>query len=118
MGSGKIAGMTKESPQKRYWRIEGYDSTEKIFEKRIPISQIGENKLQDLLRALTAKASLTYNEIVGAYANRGTEIANDLLEVHRDGPYPRFACGTNPHFYVCIVDEDGKVWHPTLPVGL
>jgi hypothetical protein len=67
-----------------------------------------------LLRALTAKAGLDYREIVGAYARRRTKIANDLLEVRRDGPYQHFWCGNNPHFEVVLVDENGKPCRPTL----
>ena len=108
----------KPLSKNRYWRIRGYDSTEPIFQKCIPISQIGEKQLQDLLRALTAKAGLTYDEIVGAYATRRTKIANDLLEVHRDGPYPHFWCGTNPHFDACVVDENGKVCRPPFDLSV
>lgn len=105
----------KPPGKRRYWRIQGHDSTEITYERRIPIGQLSEKQLQELLKALTAKAGLTYDEIVGAYATRRTEIANDLLQVHRDRPNPHFWCGNNPYFDACVVDEDGKVYRPKLP---
>jgi hypothetical protein len=60
-------------------------------------------------KTLAAKAGLTQDEIVGAYAKRGTKIANDLLIVHKDSAYPTFWCGSNPHFAVSVVDETGKI---------
>jgi hypothetical protein len=98
-----------------YWRLQGFDSDRLIFEKKVLIGAFTNNQIRDLLRALTAKASLTYEEIVGAYAKRKTQIANDLLEVHQDGPYSAFSCGSNPHFVADVVDADGKVQRPRLP---
>jgi hypothetical protein len=46
---------------------------------------------------------------------RKTGVSNDLLEVHRDGPYTIFSCGMNPHFMAEIVDADGKIQRPRLP---
>jgi hypothetical protein len=56
-----------------------------------------------LLKALAAKAGLGFDEIVGAYAKRRTKIANNLLEVQREGPHAIFMCGSNPHFIASIV---------------
>jgi hypothetical protein len=55
-----------------------------------------------MLMALTAKAALSYDEIVDAYATRRTKIANDHLRVHKDGPLPTFYCGSNPHFIASV----------------
>jgi hypothetical protein len=52
---------------------------------------------------LTAKAGLSFDEIVGACAKRRTKIANEHLQVQRDGPYPVFMCGSNPHFIASIL---------------
>ena len=100
--------------KQRYWRIRGYESTTVIFEKIVPTGQITTEQIQDLLRALAAKDGLSYEEILGAYAKRGTRIANDLLLVHRDGPYQHFWCGHAPYFEACLIDENGKVCRPTL----
>jgi len=93
----------------RYWLIRGYDSFDTIFEMKVKLGQFTRRQIEDLLRALAAKAGLTYQEIVGAYATRRSQIANNLLEVSSDPKYPSYRCGTNPHFTASIVDEDGKI---------
>jgi len=93
---------------KKQWRIRGYDSTTPIYERRVDSGQLTERQLRALLMALTAKAGLTFDEIVGAYATRRSKIANDFLHVHRDGPFPRFMCGDNPYFIADIVDADDQ----------
>jgi hypothetical protein len=99
---------------KRYWLIQGYDGLETIFKTKVGIGQFTSDQIQDLLKALTAKMGLTCDEIVGAYAKRGTKIANDLLAVHHD--FPTYMCGSTPVFTASIVDESGKIIpKPKLP---
>ncbi len=101
---------------KLYWLIRGYDSTKLIFERIVDLGQITENQMAHLLQALVSKASLSHYEIVGAYAKRGTKIANDHLLVHKDFAYPTFMCGSNPHFVASVTDENGKITrHPNAP---
>ena len=88
----------------RLWHIEGYDSFEKIYDRKIKASQMTERQVRAMLMALAAKAGLDFDEIVGAYATRRTKIRNDLLAVRRDGPHPVFMCGSNPHFIARVVD--------------
>ncbi len=92
---------------KHYWLIQGYDGLETIFKTKVGIGQFTTDQIQDLLKALTAKMGLTCDEIVGAYAKRGTKIANDHLAVHHD--FPTYMCGSNPVFTASIVDERGKI---------
>jgi hypothetical protein len=101
--------MQRKKGRQAYWLIEGYDSTTKIFEKRIEAGQITEQQAMDMLKALVAKAGLTFDEIVGAYARRRSTIANDHLLVQRDGPHCVFYCGGNPHFEVSLRDSDGQI---------
>lgn len=82
----------------RYWHIEGYNSSTKIFDKKVKVGYFSANQIQELLKALTAKASLSFDEIVGAYAKRKTKISNELLFIQKDGLYPVYMCGSNPHF--------------------
>lgn len=100
---------TKLSKKKLYWRICGYDSSKRIFERTVELGQFTENQMKHLLMTLTAKAGLDYDEIVGAHATRGTKTSNVLLIVHRDSGYPTFSCGSNPHFAASVVDEHGKI---------
>lgn len=102
---GVEAGRVK----KRYWRIRGYDSLETIFEKTVELGHFTENQMKQLLRALTARAGLNESEMIGAFAKRKTEIANDLLLVQADPLYPTYSCGVNPHFDASVVDEYGNI---------
>lgn len=88
---------------KKLWKICGYDSTKKIYKTSVPVGCISENQIQELLKALTAKAGLEFDEIVGAYRMRNTKLANDLLEVRKDTTLPQYTCGSNPHFIAKIV---------------
>jgi hypothetical protein len=104
---------TTESKQ---WLIEGYDGFTLIYERRVDIGQLTQDQVKALLMALTAKAGLTFDEILGAYAKRRTKIANDLLQVHREGPYTIFTCGVGPHFRASVVLRGSrKSIRPELP---
>jgi hypothetical protein len=94
---------------KRYWSIRGYDSTKLIFEMTVKLGQFNEGQMRRLLQTLAAKEGLSYSEIVGAYARRGTPNSNDLLAVHKDFSQPTWMCGSNPHFVASVVDEKGKI---------
>lgn len=87
----------------KQWLIEGYDGFNLIYERRVDIGQLTQGQVKALLMALTAKAGLTFDEILGAYAKRRTKIANNLLQVQRGGPHTIFMCGVGPHFKVSIV---------------
>ena len=94
---------------KHYWKIEGSDSLRKIYEKKIPIHYIGENQMVNILKCLAAKASLDFDEIVGAFARRHSKISNNLLDVRRenlrDAPHLCYWCGENPVFIARIIEE-------------
>jgi hypothetical protein len=92
-----------------YWLIQGFDSATKIYERRVDIGQLSTDQAKALLRALAAKAGLTLDEIVGAYARRKTPMANGHLHVHKDGPYPVFWCGGNPHFIISARRPGGAI---------
>jgi hypothetical protein len=100
-------GKPREQMSKRYWLIQGHDSFESVFKMKVGIGEFTSDQIQDLLKALAAKTGLTFQEIVGAYAKRGTKIANDLLAVHHD--FPTYMCGSNPTFTARIVDENDKL---------
>ena len=93
--------------QKPYWHIEGYASPNKIFDEKATVDCFSEKQIQFLLMALTARASLNDEEIVGAYAIRSMEITNNLLTVNKDGPYQVYSCSTNPHFTAKVVRRPG-----------
>jgi len=77
---------------------------------RVAVGQITDDQIEQMLKALAAKAGLDYGEIVGAYAKRRTKIANDRLAVHAESKSaPCLRCGNNPFFVASIVDGDGKI---------
>lgn len=92
-----------------HWRIRGYDSDILIFETKVKVTFFSHDQIRHLLKALVAKAGLTYPEIVGAYAKRKTNIANVHLLVHKASAPATYMCGSNPNFTAIIVDEKGKI---------
>ena len=91
---------------KRYWKIQGWDSTKKLFEFKVKLGQITENGMNDLLRALTAKYALDDSEIISSYAKKRTKIHSNYLEVQRlTGKKYTLSCGTNPYVIAVVEDE-------------
>jgi hypothetical protein len=86
--------------QKTYWRIDGYDSTTRIFREIIPCTHITDAELTALLRALVAKyGQLTDKEVIGSYLRRNVKGHQRHLEVTRPANLPSsIMCGSNPHF--------------------
>lgn len=101
--SPKVGAQRKKQ---RYWMITGYDSLNKIYENKIKSGCISEAQLINLLKALTAKAALTNDEIIGAFAKKGTTISNEHLHVNKDNFNQVYTCGENIHFTARIIDGD------------
>lgn len=90
---------------KRYWLIKGWDGIEEIYEERILVGQITENRLKELLRTLTAKLALTEREIIASYAKRRTRVHHDYLEVSLlNGNKYMYSCGDNPYVTAEVID--------------
>ena len=93
--------MKKQKEPKRCWRIRGYDSLTPIFDQSVPVGQLTESNMKELLRALVAKDLLPH-ELIGAYAKRGTKIHNRCLEIQKENqPEKRrtiYTCGDNPYY--------------------
>jgi len=103
------------SGEKRYWRIRGHKKFETFLDITIPVRCLTEGRLRELLKCLLAKANMEYEEIVGAYVKRGTRVAHDFLEVHKNGPYPEYHCGIDAIFVAIVVDEHGdRVKYPVV----
>jgi hypothetical protein len=89
----------------RSWLIRGYGSTELIFEDRVAVGLLSDRQLEELLQRLTAKAALTYDEIIDASVRRGSKRRSMLLDVQRDNRTPdRYVvtCGDNPYFVASL----------------
>lgn len=89
----------------KYWIIGGYDSFEKIFEKKVKAGLFTEKQMEELIKALAAKAGFNFNEIIGAYARKNSRIRNELLVVHKSFKPYSLICGDNPHFITRVIDE-------------
>jgi hypothetical protein len=92
--------------KRKYWRIVGYDSTEKIYEDKVLLGCYNEREMSHLLRALACRKGLTFREIVDSYARRNARRYKPLLEVQRQSR-PKFClmCGSNPHFVASVIEE-------------
>jgi hypothetical protein len=98
--------MAKPKQAKYCWQIRGYDSTTAIFNQTIPVGQITTSNLKELLRALAAK-SLSPQEIMGAYAKRGTRTFNGFVNIRCEHDQVKrrtiYSCGQNPHFVATTI---------------
>ena len=98
--------MKRQREPKRCWRIRGYDSLTLIFDQSVPVGQMTEGNMKELLRVLVAKDLLPH-ELIGAYAKRGTRISNAHLEVQKENQLEKrrtvYTCGNNP-FYTADVE--------------
>src|SRR3954469_7204102 len=90
---------------KQYWLIRGYDGLKLIFDKRVSTGQIGDKQVEAMLKMLTAKAGLSYNEIVGEFTKKGTKLFTTHLHVHWDAPHRTLSCGSNPSFVAKAMPE-------------
>lgn len=77
-----------------------------IYERKISDGDMTQRQVKCLLKSLVAKAGLSFDEIVDAHARRRSRGSNTLLDVQKDGPQLRFACGQNPHFIAVLTHED------------
>ena len=89
----------------QYWIIKGYEGTAEIFDAKVKVHLFTERQIGVLLRTLTAKY-LDHDEILGALARRKSPMANDLLEVQKEGPFPMFRCGVDTHFIAKVEPFD------------
>ncbi|WP_299606107.1 hypothetical protein [uncultured Tateyamaria sp.] len=89
----------------RYWRIEGFDGTNLIFESDIPHYLLSEKQIEELIRRLVSR-HLTENEVVGASLNRKTK-RTALLDIRHSTQSPLvISGGDNPHYAARVVDAE------------
>ena len=95
---------------KRYWEVTVWSSAKQLKQLHIPVGQITPEKLQELLRALTAKYSLTDEETVKCFLKRNTKSYLPHLEIHKEKNDSlrtmSYMCGTNPHCYARVVSQN------------
>jgi hypothetical protein len=91
------------------WRICGYDSATKIFDELIPVGQITQSNLEEMLRSLAGRG-LSSRELVSAYTKRNARRFNGLLQIRKEndnvGQRTNYYCGHNPHYTAILVSID------------
>ena len=92
---------------RRFWEIRGWKGTEKIFEKKCLMGYFEDLQIENTLKALTAKASLDYDEIVDSYSKKNSKIYKPLLEVRKSGRQFTIMCGlgTDVAFTARLIQE-------------
>lgn len=94
------------------WRIRGYDSSTEIFDELIPVGQITQSNLEELLRSLAGR-NLSERQLVSAYAKPNTKRFNRFLQIRKenDSVHRRtnYYCGHNPHYAAILVSVDQPV---------
>ena len=93
--------------KQRFCEIKVYDGEELLFERQVPVGQIGDRRLVDLLQALVVKYALTPEEIVDGHLNRNARGYRPLPEVRQDGEVQRFQllCGDGVNAVARVVER-------------
>ncbi|MGM0857220.1 MAG: hypothetical protein ACQEW0_09045 [Pseudomonadota bacterium] len=85
------------------YEITVYDGTEVLFAKIIKAGSIGDNRLDEMMRCLTARyAKLTGDEIVASFVNKNAKAYHDHLFITRESSPKRviYSCGDSVHTVV------------------
>jgi hypothetical protein len=103
-------GMSKASvtSSKRFWRIEGYDSTELLFKKVLPMGYLSKGQITSLLQRLASKY-LDEDQIVAASLRPNSKGYAPLLEPNTDyhpGGRYTISVGSNPNFAASVWQND------------
>ncbi len=92
--------------KQRFFEIKVHDGEELLFERQVPVGQIGDRRLKDLLQALVVKHALTPEEIVDGHLNRNARGYRPLPEVRQDrGEGHHLMCGDDIHAVVRVIER-------------
>jgi hypothetical protein len=92
----------------RHWEITVYKSSEILFRRLVPVSEMSERQLENCMRALVSK-HLTEDEIVSSHLNGrwGSKKRASHMEIVKsnDDQLRRTdrVCGSNPHVVALLV---------------
>jgi hypothetical protein len=91
---------------KKYWRVVGYDSTTRIFEKLVPLGTLTERQMAQALRVLAGRAGLSFEEILDCHLKKNAKGYRTLLEVQVEARRKfSMSCGENPYFIASVVEK-------------
>lgn len=93
---------------RRFWLVEGQDLDGKvIYQQAHPLHYYSSEQMGILLQALTAKSSLSFDEIAAALCRRGKRTA--LLNVqHLQGEHFTIACGPSLEWTARILPQHDR----------
>jgi len=92
--------------RKRYWKIEGYDSTNKTFERVLPYSFLTKKYVIALMQRLSAR-HLDEDEIVSSSLRPKAPGYTQLLEPRAGrGGRHTISVGENPHYVASVWRDD------------
>ena len=84
------------------WLIQGYKSTQKIYETDLPLASLSESEMIVLLQRLACR-HLSEDEIVDASVRKSAKRHNPIpLTIERESTRERFSMsiGHNPYYYI------------------
>ena len=95
----------------RYWKIEGFDSADKTFEKVLPEGSLTESEIVVLLQRLLAR-HLDEDEVVSSSLRRNATGYASHLESHFDqGGRPMIRVGDSGPHYVASIWQGDELSH-------
>ena len=72
----------RDRMKQRFCEMKVHDGEELLFERQVPVGQIGDRRLVDLLQALVVKYALTPEEIVDGHLNRNARGYRPALQIN------------------------------------
>jgi hypothetical protein len=100
---------TMDEATKRYWKVVGYDSTKKVFEKVMPLGFLSEVEMTVMLQRLVA-ATFTPDDIIRASLRSSSRYYAPHLEAQTEsGPPPKrfsISVGYSRHYVASVWTAD------------
>lgn len=94
--------------EKRCWKIEGYNGSQQLFMKELPLNSLSEGQMVSLLQRLVSK-HLNEDEIVAASLRRNSKKyaphLEPLIDRRAKGRYT-ITVGQNPYYVARVSQSD------------
>jgi hypothetical protein len=82
----------------RVWRVTGWNSLEKVYERRFPLNDFSEGQMTQMLVRFVAKL-MTFDEIAAhCRKRRKGEARGEFEAIVASGGSNSISVGTNPYF--------------------
>ena len=80
------------------WIVQGWKSTQKVYETELPLKSVSETEMAVILQRLCCR-HLSEDEIVNASVRRASPRYDPRLEVERENTKARFSMSVSCHPY-------------------